>query len=373
MTRLIVLPFRVLRADPEIDFLAFSLSDALTTSLSGLESLVVRSSLTASALAAGRGRSRDDRREGRRRRRPHRHAAARRRSAARDGAARRGAQRHRALVADDAGAARGHLPAAGRVDDQDCRVARRSRSARATSAILKRDVPATAKAYEFYLRANQLAYASRNWTVARDLYLQCLEEDPRYAPAWARLGAHLSCHRALFRRSVGGELPACRGGVPAGAGAESRPVARPQPLHDRGARDGRARQAMLRLLERTRSRSADPELFAGLVQACRYAGLQRPAIAATNTRAGSSRRSAPPCAMRISRQATTRGDRDRPRGSAAGDGARAGPPRPARRARSRICSAISSPECRRCSAASSRGRWRCGTATPPRRARRATR
>jgi TolB-like protein len=51
MTRLIVLPFRMLRPDPEIDFLAFSLTDALTTSLSGLDSLVVRSSLTSSAVA----------------------------------------------------------------------------------------------------------------------------------------------------------------------------------------------------------------------------------------------------------------------------------------------------------------------------------
>ena len=51
MTRLIVLPFRVLRPDPDIDFLAFSLSDALTTSLSGLDSLVVRSSLAASRFA----------------------------------------------------------------------------------------------------------------------------------------------------------------------------------------------------------------------------------------------------------------------------------------------------------------------------------
>ena len=37
---------------------------------------------------------------------------------------------------------------------------------------------------------------------------------------------------------------------------------------------------MLRLLERVRQRTSDPELFAGLVQACRYAGLLRPAIAA---------------------------------------------------------------------------------------------
>ena len=47
-TRLIVLPFRMLRPDAETDFLAFSLPDALTNSLSGLESLVVRSSLAAS-------------------------------------------------------------------------------------------------------------------------------------------------------------------------------------------------------------------------------------------------------------------------------------------------------------------------------------
>ena len=48
MTRLIVLPFRVLRPDPETDFLAFGLPDAITTSLTGLGSLVVRSSVTAS-------------------------------------------------------------------------------------------------------------------------------------------------------------------------------------------------------------------------------------------------------------------------------------------------------------------------------------
>src|SRR6476661_6340733 len=50
---LIVLPFRMLRPDPGTDFLAFSLPEALTTSLSALKSLVVRSSLAASRFAAG--------------------------------------------------------------------------------------------------------------------------------------------------------------------------------------------------------------------------------------------------------------------------------------------------------------------------------
>ena len=51
MKRLIVLPFRVLRSDPETDFLAFSLPDAIAASLAGLSSLVVRSSLAAARFA----------------------------------------------------------------------------------------------------------------------------------------------------------------------------------------------------------------------------------------------------------------------------------------------------------------------------------
>ena len=51
MTRLIVLPFRALRSDADTDFLTFSLPDAITATLSGLQSLVVRSSLTAARFA----------------------------------------------------------------------------------------------------------------------------------------------------------------------------------------------------------------------------------------------------------------------------------------------------------------------------------
>ena len=44
------------------------------------------------------------------------------------------------------------------------------------------------RAYEYFLRGNQLSHDAKQWSVARDLYLRCVEEDPRYAPAWARLG-----------------------------------------------------------------------------------------------------------------------------------------------------------------------------------------
>ena len=43
----------MLRPDPAIDFLAFSLPDAITVSLSGLESLIVRSSLAAARVLGG--------------------------------------------------------------------------------------------------------------------------------------------------------------------------------------------------------------------------------------------------------------------------------------------------------------------------------
>jgi TolB-like protein len=49
--RLIVLPFRLLKPDPEIEFLAFGLADGITVALSGLDSLVVRSSLVAARYA----------------------------------------------------------------------------------------------------------------------------------------------------------------------------------------------------------------------------------------------------------------------------------------------------------------------------------
>src|SRR6266481_4050027 len=48
LRRLIVLPFRLLRPSEEIQFLAYSLPEAITVSLAGLDNLVVRSSVVAS-------------------------------------------------------------------------------------------------------------------------------------------------------------------------------------------------------------------------------------------------------------------------------------------------------------------------------------
>jgi tetratricopeptide (TPR) repeat protein len=136
-------------------------------------------------------------------------------------------------------------------------------------ALLTRDVPASPEAYEYYLRANELAY---NFDpAARDLYLRCVRQDPKYAPAWARLGR-------------GYRIVAKFGGDPDDFGRAEDALKRALVLNPDlalahhqlaylEADSGRAGPAMLRLLERTRAGSHDPDLFAGLVHVCRYNGL----------------------------------------------------------------------------------------------------
>ena len=141
-------------------------------------------------------------------------------------------------------------------------------------------MPESPKAYEFYLRANQLAMDSATWPVARDLYLQCVETAPRYAPAWAKLGRvyRLLAKYALvqspeveqkadqaFRRALdlNGEL-ALAHSLYAQFEVES----------------GRPKDAMLRLLGRVQAAGAQVDLYVGLVHACRYCGLLEASVAA---------------------------------------------------------------------------------------------
>ena len=50
-------------------------------------------------------------------------------------------------------------------------------------------MPHDARAYELYLRANEMARTYDGLARARDLYERCLELDPGFAPAWAHLAA----------------------------------------------------------------------------------------------------------------------------------------------------------------------------------------
>jgi tetratricopeptide (TPR) repeat protein len=136
-----------------------------------------------------------------------------------------------------------------------------------------RGTPASARAYEFYLRANEVLRDWNHVAVARDLLLQSVREDPAYAPAWASLGRsyrllakyHLEQPRENFARAE----DAFRRALELDPGL---PVAHKLYAHHE-AEMGRARDAMRRLLDLARSTRNDPELFAGLVHACRYCGL----------------------------------------------------------------------------------------------------
>lgn len=149
--------------------------------------------------------------------------------------------------------------------------------------VLRRDVPASAKAYELYLRGNSHFYHPENWTIARDLFIECVAEDPHYAPAWARLGR---CYRltAKFASDTVEQMRESlkRADVAFRTAFELNPdLPLAHHLYTPLETDlGRAEEAMLRLVRRARQRRADAELYAGLVHACRYCGLLEASIAA---------------------------------------------------------------------------------------------
>lgn len=277
LTRLIVLPFRMLRPDPETEFLAFSLPDAITTSVSGLASLVVRSSIVASRFA---GQSPDLQKI----------AADADVDVVLSGTLLRAGEQLRVstqLTEVPAGtllwSQTSQVPLGDIFQVQD-ELAHRIVGSLALPLsarehrMLKRDVPSSAKAYELFLRANQLSHDSKQWDVARDLYLKCIEEDSRYAPAWARLGR---IHHVMGKYLDSGEHEGlARAEVAFRRALAINPdLAVAHKLYAQLEVDlGRAEDAMVRLLER--ARSADPELFAGLVSTCRYCGLLDASIAA---------------------------------------------------------------------------------------------
>jgi DNA-binding winged helix-turn-helix (wHTH) protein/tetratricopeptide (TPR) repeat protein len=276
-TRMIVLPFRMPRPDPEIEFLAFSLPDAMTNSLSGLESLVMRSSLVASRFA---GAAVD----------PKAIAAEADVDVVLSGSLLRSGEQLRLstqLTEVPAGTllwSRTWQVSLGdlfRVEDELTSRVVESLALPLTvreRGLLTRDAPCTPKAYELYLRGNQLSQDPKQWSGALDLYLRAVAEDPRCAPAWARLGRiyhvtgkylesgasdHLDRAEAAFRRAleINPDLPLAH------------------KLYAQLEVDvGRARDALARLLGR--ARSADPDVCAGLVSTCRYCGLLDASLAA---------------------------------------------------------------------------------------------
>jgi eukaryotic-like serine/threonine-protein kinase len=286
VTRLMVLPFRLLRADAEIDFLAFSLADAVASSLSSLETLVVRSAIAASRFAAELPDLAKI-------------ASEAQVDVVLSGTLLRAGDTLRVnaqLLEAPAGTVLWSHTSQVLLGDifqlEDTLVRQIVESLALPLSgrehqTLGRDVPASAKAYEFYLRANPLSQDSGSWQVARDLYLQCVQVDPHYAPAWARLGR---VYRLLGKfRPVRSTEDAARAGenLARAESAFNRALALNPELaiadsfYAQLELDlGRAQEAMVRLVRRASARSNDPDLFAALVSACRYCGLLQASFAA---------------------------------------------------------------------------------------------
>jgi non-specific serine/threonine protein kinase len=279
-TRLVVLPFKMLRPDPSVDFLADSLADAITVSLSGLESLVVRSSLTGARLGSS--------------------------------GADLPAVAAQANV--DAVVIGSLLPASGQIrvsvqlveaptgtvlwshaqqvpmddlfqiQDSTCSAVVEALALPVSSReqrLLRQDVPASPEAYANYLQANRLSLSSSQWEHARDLYQRAVAADPLYAPAWARLGR---CLRVMgkYGYEVNAPIKLAEAEAAFKRAFELNPDSSlAHNLYTYAEVDsGRALQAVLRLLGRLKQRSSDPELYAGLVHACRYVGLLDASVAA---------------------------------------------------------------------------------------------
>ncbi len=277
LTRVVVLPFRVLRPDPETDFLAFSLADAITTSLAGIGSLIVRSSATAARFASDA---------------PDIKALAVDADVDRVvmGTLLRSGNELRAATqlveAPEGTLLTSHTVQAslGELFRMQDDIARRVVEGLALPltgerASTSRDVPHNPEAYELYLRANELARTYKGIPGARALYEQCLELDPDFAPAWARLGR---CHRVIGKYidpAPDSEMRAEQAFVRAIALNPRLSLAH-KFYANLEADTGRASEAMVRLLNEATRHGNDAELFAGLVHACRYAGLFDESIAA---------------------------------------------------------------------------------------------
>jgi TolB-like protein/Tfp pilus assembly protein PilF len=277
LTRIVVLPFRVPRADPESDFLAFSLPDAIAMSLSTIDSVIVRSSAVAGRFAGEA---------------PDLKALAAEADVDRVvmGTLLRSGDQLR-VAAQLVEAPSGTLltshtvqSSLGDLFELQDEITRRvvqnlSLPLKGGGASPRPDAPHSARAYELYLRANELARTYDGLSRARDLYERCLDLDPSFAPAWAHLGR---CHRVIGKY-IDGSTDTERHAEEAFQRAltlNPRLSVAHKYYANLEADIGETTRAVVRLLGEANRHGNDPELFAGLVHACRYCGLFDQAVAA---------------------------------------------------------------------------------------------
>jgi serine/threonine protein kinase len=276
--RLMVLPFRILRSREEMQFLAFSLAEAITVSLAGLNDLIVRSSIVAARYLSDPLDLKRIAKE---------------------------AEVDLVLIGTLLGfgdqlrittqlvevpsgtlvwsrSSEGTIRDLLQLHDDVVRQIVDSILPSLTPSehqSLKEDRPASATVYELYLRANELSRKVENLPAAIEQYDRCIQMDASYAPAWARLGRA----RWLWDKYNIGTTEGLHSADEAFQVAfnlnPNLTLAHNFYTHVQ-VDQGRTLEALIRLLKRAHQRRSDAELFAGLEHVCRYCGLLQSALAA---------------------------------------------------------------------------------------------
>jgi serine/threonine protein kinase/Flp pilus assembly protein TadD len=277
MTRLAVLPFRLLKPDPEVDYLGLSLADVITSALSSLESLVVRSSLktatyvnTIPDLKQVAGELAVD--------------------AILTGSILRVGDRLRVnaqlVTAPGGDTLWSHTMQVGTdaiFDLHDELAQRIVQSLPLTAGDQARGPkvrPTSPKAFDLYMRGMQLRMESGSWRQARSLFEECLSLDPQFAPAWAergRLDRVLGKYGKVQERAL---LQAARTAFQRALVLDPDSGAAHCYYAQLEIDTGRADRALIRLIERAAEHRAEPLVYAALVHACRYCGLLDESVAA---------------------------------------------------------------------------------------------
>jgi TolB-like protein/tetratricopeptide (TPR) repeat protein len=281
LTRIVVPPLRIARTDPDIAFLSFGLAEVVSGSIASLGNVVVR----APAVAARWTEEATD---------PRRLAA----EADVDlviasTLLRSGAQLRITAQLLDATSSTviGSTTVKGSMDDV---FALEDAFSSAVMALLRpqltpsaskvpeaarRDVPANPRAFELFLRGMEEAKELTQIAKARDLFAQAVQEDPKFAPAWAALGRAQRVYGKYYADRDALDQQAATAFATALELSPELPLAHRYLTHWE-AEHGRAGDAIARLMKHAVTNRHDAQLFAGLVHACRYAGLIDASLAA---------------------------------------------------------------------------------------------
>jgi TolB-like protein/tetratricopeptide (TPR) repeat protein len=282
LTRIVVPPLRIARNDSEVAFLSFGLAEAVSGSLASLGDVVVR----APAVAARWSDEGTD---------PRRLAAeADVDLVVSSTLLRSGSQLRITTQLLDAPSSTlvGSTTVKGSMDDIFALEDALTHAAmslitprltgsvpRPDEAAVRRDVPANPRAFELFLRGMEHGRQLTQTAQARDLFQQAIDADPGFAPAWAALGR---CHRVYGKYYEDREANDRLAEASFRTALELSPDL---PLAHRyfthfESEHGQAGAAIARLLRHARTNRYDAQLFAGLVHACRYAGLFDASMAA---------------------------------------------------------------------------------------------